>query len=30
VHRIGLLYAGSPLSENVEAFQHGLRALGYV
>ena len=30
VHRIGLLYAGSPLSENVEAFQQGLRALGYV
>jgi ABC-type uncharacterized transport system substrate-binding protein len=32
VHRIGLLYAGSPLSDraNVEAFQQGLRALGYV
>jgi putative tryptophan/tyrosine transport system substrate-binding protein len=32
VHRIGLLYAGSPLSAraNVEAFQQGLRALGYV
>jgi putative tryptophan/tyrosine transport system substrate-binding protein len=29
VHRIGLLSAGSPLSENVEAFQQGLRALGY-
>ena len=32
VHRIGLLSAGSPLSTraNVEAFQQGLRALGYV
>ena len=32
VHRIGLLSAGSPLSDraNVEAFQQGLRALGYV
>jgi putative ABC transport system substrate-binding protein len=30
VHRIGLLYAGSPLSENVEAFQQGLRTLGYI
>jgi putative ABC transport system substrate-binding protein len=32
VHRIGLLYAGTPLSDraNVEAFQQGLRALGYV
>jgi putative ABC transport system substrate-binding protein len=32
VHRIGLLYGGSPLSDraNVEAFQQGLRALGYV
>jgi putative ABC transport system substrate-binding protein len=32
VHRIGLLYAGSPLSNHVyvEAFQQGLRALGYV
>ena len=32
VHRIGLLNAGSPLSARVyvEAFQQGLRALGYV
>jgi hypothetical protein len=32
VHRIGLLSAGSPLSAraNVDAFQQGLRALGYV
>jgi putative tryptophan/tyrosine transport system substrate-binding protein len=32
VHRIGLLHGGSPLSDraNVEAFQQGLRALGYV
>jgi putative ABC transport system substrate-binding protein len=32
VHRIGLLSAGSPLSSraNVEAFQQGLRDLGYV
>jgi putative ABC transport system substrate-binding protein len=32
VHRIGLLSAGSPLSDHVyvEAFQQGLRALGYV
>jgi putative ABC transport system substrate-binding protein len=32
VHRIGLLCAGSSLSAraNVEAFQQGLRALGYV
>jgi putative ABC transport system substrate-binding protein len=32
VHRIGLLSAGSPLSSRVyvEAFQQGLRALGYV
>jgi hypothetical protein len=32
VHRIGLLSAGSPLSSrvNIEAFQQGLRALGYV
>jgi putative ABC transport system substrate-binding protein len=32
VHRIGLLYGGSPLSDRayVEAFQQGLRALGYV
>jgi putative tryptophan/tyrosine transport system substrate-binding protein len=32
VHRIGLLSAGSPLSSraNIEAFQQGLRDLGYV
>jgi hypothetical protein len=31
-HRIGLLYAGSPVSDraNIEAFQQGLRDLGYV
>jgi putative ABC transport system substrate-binding protein len=32
VHRIGLLYGGSPLSDRVyvEAFQQGLHALGYI
>ena len=30
VHRIGLLHGGSPLPQNLEAFQQGLHDLGYV